>query len=353
MNRFTSNAVARSIGLLLVVGGCAEKDADETRKGIGAPSASDAGESAELGAPLEISITVPGVQPGEEGTKCLQLPLGNTEAVAIGKIENTLSTASHHLVVSAVNDPAEVPTDLFDCRPFKAVLIGAPLTVTQKHDDVITMPRGVGFPLAANQLMHLEMHYINTGNDAVDVVAKSALYPLRDSENVQEASFIIVGNLDIQIPPHAEHENPPAYVSLPPEFASANFYAATGHTHRFGTRARLATAANETDPGTVIYDPPGFSWTEAELKRFDPPFRVPSGGGFRFNCAWNNTTDETVTYGESALQEMCFFWTYYYPRIDGRRTLITGFENSPYAKHDAGAAKSDAGLAKSDGGTSP
>jgi hypothetical protein len=88
----------------------------------------------------------------------------------------------------------------------------------------------------------------------------------------------------------------------------------------------------------VIYDPPNFSWTEAELKFFSPPEHVPEGGGFRFQCAWDNPTDSVVTYGESALQEMCFFWTYYYPHRMGNRVMLAGLDKSPYKKKgDAGA----------------
>jgi hypothetical protein len=45
----------------------------------------------------------------------------------------------------------------------------------------------------------------------------------------------------------------------------------------------------------------------------DPVFNVPTNGGFRFQCDYNNTSSNTITFGESATKEMCFFWAYYYP----------------------------------------
>ncbi len=295
--------------------------------------------SANLASPLSLTITIPQVAPGEENTKCLQVRLGNTDPVKIGRVHNKLSAVSHHLVVSAVTDPTETESDLFDCSPFRAVLIGAPLTVSQKHDDTILLPDGVAFPLEAAQLMHLEMHYINTGTDTADVTATSDLYPLASpGPDVQEASFIIIGTFAINLPANSQHENPWSYVKLPDAFANSNIYGATGHTHRFGTAARLAVSGPDGADPNIIYDPSPFTWSEAELKFFDQPQHVPAGGGFSFQCAWNNTSDATVTYGESALQEMCFFWTYYYPRVDGPRTLITGLDQSPYVmKKDAGA----------------
>jgi hypothetical protein len=42
-------------------------------------------------------------------------------------------------------------------------------------------------------------------------------------------------------------------------------------------------------------------------------FHVPSGGGFDFTCKYFNTNASAVKFGESANDEMCFFWAYYYP----------------------------------------
>jgi hypothetical protein len=315
-----SRTLLSVVPFLSVIAGCSSSDGSGTQT-----TPIDKGDqTAELGEPFRIAIDVPDVKPGEEGTKCLKIRLGNDGAAKIGKVHNTLAASSHHLVVSAVEDPAEEEAALVDCAPFRAVLIGAPFTVTQKHDDVITMPDGVGFPVIANQLMHLEMHYINTGTEVADVHAESELFPITHDEDVQEASFLLVGNLDITIPPNMVKENPPAFVAVPDAFAGVTFYAATGHTHRFGTEARLATASDADDEGSVIYDPQPFTWNEAALKYYDPPFQVPSGGGFRFSCKWENPTTETIKFGESALDEMCFFWTYYYPRREGSRTLLTG-----------------------------
>ena len=40
---------------------------------------------------------------------------------------------------------------------------------------------------------------------------------------------------------------------------------------------------------------------------------MPSGGGFHFSCYWTTPATSTVKFGESANDEMCFFWSYYYP----------------------------------------
>jgi hypothetical protein len=64
---------------------------------------------------------------------------------------------------------------------------------------------------------------------------------------------------------------------------------------------------------TAVYNPNPFEWASPATQIQTPYFGIPNGGGIDFTCTWDNTTDATVTFGESATDEMCFFWLYYYP----------------------------------------
>jgi hypothetical protein len=273
--------------------------------------------------------------------------LGNQGPIHVGKIHNTLSTASHHFVVSTVEDQTLAEAPLFDCPPFRAPLTGAPLVITQKHDDLTTMPNGVAYTIADNQLMHLELHYLNTSAQTLDVSAESLIYPMETSADLQEASFLLVGNLDISIPPRSSLSKV-SYQPLPEAYDGVTFYALTGHTHRFGTNVTVGVAPSSTGEVTPLYHPDPFVWNEPVVTHLSPGIKVPTGGGFNFQCDWYNPTDAVVTFGESALTEMCFFWAYYYPRRPGSRLLLQGLDS---LKGDGGpvlagppcAAPSDAG----------
>jgi hypothetical protein len=187
------------------------------------------------------------------------------------------------------------------------------------------MPEGVAYTIADNQLMHLEMHYINSGNETADVVAESLIYPLEASVDLQEASFLLVGNLDISIPPRSSHSKS-AYQPLPTAYEGVTFYALTGHTHRFGTNVTVGVAPSATGEVTPLYRPDPFVWDEPVVTQLSPGIKVPTGGGFNYQCDWYNPTDNVVTFSESALTEMCFFWAYYYPRRPGGRLLLQGLD---------------------------
>ena len=258
--------------------------------------------------------------PSVEKTQCVVKRLGNPTSMHMGSIHNLLGPSSHHMIVYRVNDTAEVTTP-FDCKPFTDALNpakGSPLIVTQKKDDLLTLPQGVAYTLQPNQMVRLEVHYINAGAAAVDLTASSTFSPIADSAFQNEADFLFIGNPDITIQPNQTFTLGPTYFSLPADLAGSNFFAITGHEHQFGTNVKISSAANANDTGTAIYDVPNWSWSEPKTQTFDPPVVLPAGGGFKFTCDWNNTSSNQVTFGESANNEMCFFWAYYYPSKGAR-----------------------------------
>jgi Copper type II ascorbate-dependent monooxygenase, C-terminal domain len=254
------------------------------------------------------------VPPGTENTQCIVVPLGNAASIHVGQIHDLLGNASHHMILYKVAAQAAQTTP-FDCQPFQDTLNpadGNPLVISQKKDDLLTLPPGVAFTLDANQMVRLEMHYINADpNDTVTLVTTSTLTTIPDSAYQYDASFLFIGDPDISIPPQSNFTLGPVYFQVPPAYAQSNFFAMTGHEHQWGTKVQIWSAANASDPGSLIYT--NTSWSDPVTTDFTPPFNVQANGGFRFQCDWYNATTSTVSFGESADDEMCFFWAYYYP----------------------------------------
>ena len=74
---------------------------------------------------------------------------------------------------------------------------------------------------------------------------------------------------------------------------------------------QIWSATGASDPGTKIYT--NTDWSDPVSTQFSPPFHVDANGGLKFQCDWFNGSSSTVSFGESANNEMCFFWAYYYP----------------------------------------
>jgi hypothetical protein len=258
--------------------------------------------------------------PGEEDTKCVVKRVGNDKAIHVGQIHNALGAASHHFIVYKVADTEEQPTP-FACKPFSDLLHpekGTPLIITQKKDETLAMPAGVGVSFQPGQMVRLELHYINVTPNDVEATATASFTTVPDASFTDEADFLFVGDPDISLEPHSTKTLGPIYTPVPDDLADAKFFGITGHTHKFGTNVEVATAPDKQGADTPVYDVKNWTWSEPATVMHDPPFQVPKGGGFRLSCAWNNTSDQSVGFGESANDEMCFFWAYYYPSHGAR-----------------------------------
>lgn len=328
-------AFVASLAALLMVGACENNPADPPGTDAAIPPGTDAaippgtdaaippgtdgGPRADGGpAPGSYSLTfgpILGVPAGTENTQCVVVRLGNVEQLRVGSIHNVLGEGSHHFIVYRTNDTVEQTTP-FDCDPFVDTLdpaAGSPLMITQRSEETLQLPPGVAFTLEPNQMIRLEMHYVNFTGSTTDIGATATFNPIPPGEYMHEADFLFIGNPDIDIPPRSTQTLGPTFFRLPSEFAGVNFFGITGHTHQYGTNVRIWNSMSAADTTSPVYDIPGWSWDEPETEYFDPAFQVPSGGGFRFTCEYNNTSSSRVGFGESANQEMCFFWAYYYP----------------------------------------
>jgi hypothetical protein len=259
------------------------------------------------------------IAPGTERTQCIVTKLGNVDLIRVHQIHNVLPAGSHHLIIYRTVDTEEKLTP-YDCTPFLDTLDpskGSTIMVTQKHDETLTLPEGVAFSMSPDQMVRLEMHYINTTQEPLSVSATSTFVTIPEEEYKHEADFLFIGNPDIDIAPHSKMTLGPTFFGLPDDLVDSKFFGITGHTHQWGTNVTVAAADTKDGPDKPIYDVPGWLWSEPETVMHDPPFVIPQNGGFRFTCEYNNMGDQNVGFGESANDEMCFFWAYYYPSKGG------------------------------------
>lgn len=259
------------------------------------------------------------IAPGEENTQCIQGKLKNLDILRVHQIHNVLSQGSHHMIVYRTADTEEKLTP-YDCQPFKDTLDpskGSPLMITQKHDETLTLPDNVAFTFDPEQMIRLEVHFLNATDKSIDMTATTTFVPIADADFKYEADFLFLGDPDIKIPASSKLTLGPVFMPLgkllPDLVPDAKFFAITGHEHQWGTRVKVDLVTDANDPGTPVYDPANWSWAEPETVRPDPEFSITKDGGFKLTCEWDNKSASEVGFGESANDEMCFFWAYYYP----------------------------------------
>jgi hypothetical protein len=257
--------------------------------------------------------------PSLEATQCIWLRLGNDTEIKVHQMHNVLGASSHHLIVYKDDMDTTEQTTPVPCQPFTGALNATgrifPMMITQKHDDDLTLPHAVAYTLAPHQMIKIEMHYINTTDADVQATATINFFAADPAAIRDEANILFIGTPDIALKANTAtdiHEFfTPSRAGL--DLTGAKFFAITGHTHRLGLSVEVGTAASTVGPFTPVYAPATFLWNEPETTTHKPEFTVPDDGGFDFTCKYYNSTPAMVRFGESANNEMCFFWAYYYP----------------------------------------
>ena len=84
--------------------------------------------------------------------------------------------------------------------------------------------------------------------------------------------------------------------------------------HTLGTAISAYQLAGGTGTPQKIVDQPQFSF-QTQLG-YPASNDVVPGDVIRTSCTWNNTTDQTVKFGENTSDEMCFAFIGYYPKIN-------------------------------------
>jgi hypothetical protein len=277
--------------------------------------------------PLRVDIGPIDLMPGEERTVCVLRRLSNTTPQYLRQITAHLGTASHHLIVYRSSVANEQLTPM-PCHAFSGVqppdLDESPLIIAQQEDATVRMPDGVGMNLAANQMLRLELHAINTTSAPVQVTGSVALHVVDTTTALQPSDVMLWGNLRIDLPPRTTSEVHFFHRPMP----NIHIFGLTSHTHRRGTLATVNVATDDSgDPATAVDVRElhrSTSWAEPPLTLFEGPgLQLPEGQGLHLACHYNNTSDARVTYGESALDnEMCFMWAYFWPAPGGQQACF-------------------------------
>jgi hypothetical protein len=282
----------------------------ETSPDTVSPDGADGADTTSIGS-FTLTLGSWNMSPAEETTRCVVKRLGNADTIRVSQIRTNLSRGSHHFIVYKSPDTVE-QTAPFPCAPFSETLNGqtVPLMISQIREETLTLPDGVAFELAPNQMIRLEAHYLNYFPEPIDTGAE-VTFELAPSTATELADFMFYGTTQVYIPAGQKVTTPWKFHPVP---TGVKVFGLTGHTHALGTNVEIEKATTRTDPGLSVYPPEGrpFDWAEAPIAHFEPPLDF-EGDGFRFRCSWNNTTQRDAHFGESATQEMCFFWAYYYP----------------------------------------
>jgi hypothetical protein len=91
----------------------------------------------------------------------------------------------------------------------------------------------------------------------------------------------------------------------------ATLFAYWPHMHQYATHQTVTmTVGGES---MVVHDD-DYDFEHQINYPLDPPIQVAAGDSVRVDCTYNNTSGETLLWGDSSTEEMCFAGLYRYPK---------------------------------------
>jgi hypothetical protein len=249
------------------------------------------------------------LDPGQEQFKCFHLTFPNSGEFDVGDWESQMSKGSHHFILYKT-DTDGTPSgtlDTFGCiaSPTNGAWIYS-AAVPHTH---LAMPDGVAIPLGSAQKVQFDMHYINTGTEALQAHVTLNVNKVKGTQ-FQKAQSQVSFNGLINIPANGTQtvggDCTPA--------ANAKYFMMLTHTHRRGVDASITRKLANGQLGEVLVHTTNWDSPENILWENPPYLTFQAGEKFHYKCSYKNDRPTATTVGTSAANnEMCMAITYFFP----------------------------------------
>lgn len=232
--------------------------------------------------------------------------------VSVG-IDNTQRT--HHICIYDMGtDPvSSIPEN---CAAGMAMTTGKLLYCWAPGADAQVLPPEAGFPIEANTEANIlvEMHYSNIAHEADSDDNSEALLCTTTDVRPNDADVMAFGSFDFSLPPHQQTT---VECTLPVQGAALpggqiTVFRGWPHMHLLGAAQSTTVFRNNGAVGDL-----GSTDSYNFYNQIGYPVDVDIKGGDTIvtTCKFNNTTNNTVSFGENTESEMCFNFVSYYPKI--------------------------------------
>ena len=173
----------------------------------------------------------------------------------------------------------------------------------------LIFPTGVGLKLEAGESLGLQLHTFNPSGEALSGTSGIEIIEVEAEDIVDEAEVFLPGPVALEIGPN-QVTTDGGICTLNQE---QNIFALFPHMHQLGTH--LKTTLTIGGQPQVLHDA-AYTFEEQAFIPFEP-ISMNAGDTITTECTWNNTTPDTVGWGESSTAEMCFSILYRYPAQSG------------------------------------
>lgn len=227
---------------------------------------------------------------------------------------------THHWLLYRTDTPQEREGYIGECEPSAD---GVLVMGWSPGGEGGVLPEGVGLEASVREgeWLILQMHYLDA----------SGWEPIRDRSGVDicvagepqpvVAGILTTGDVELAIPPRATgHVEERLCLQRTDE--PIHVVAASPHMHRLGTGIETTVRRGGPDaPDELVFREERFDYDLQTTYPVAPSIEIRPGDVLRTACTYDNPTEETVRYGITIDEEMCFNFLTVWP--------ITAFGDEP------------------------
>ena len=234
------------------------------------------------------------IQPADEKYMCFAKTLDHD--MAIDRFDFAKTDGIHHAILARTTAPE--PDGLSECKVlFRTSWI--PIFLSATGDATLQMPEGAGVVLQKGTQVVVQLHLLNAGSAPVTTryVSKWRKSPLANPDPIGVYAF---GSTQLSIPPKS--------VSSQSDECTVDddldIFAAGPHMHYLGRTLKFEAGPSAGEL-KEIYRRDGFNFDEQVIEQ--KMLRIAPGTKTRVTCEYDNPHPHEVKFGESSMDEMCFF----------------------------------------------
>lgn len=272
------------------------------------------------GTGFQISTGVFDIAPNFERELFVLRPLGNTSAVYVNRIETSMRSGSHHLVLYTYKStiPASVVPQqnvIRDIRRTDGSMDNSAMQPMGYHvffsgamtpHETYVLPPGVALRLPPNQAIDMNSHYVNTTSQVRGGEAMANFYTV-DSAAVQKVAQPLFLNYDAFTLPAKQRTTISKTFVMP---RRRTFILLNSHMHKRGEKFVIKISGGARS-GEIVYT--STDWNHPPVKQFnDAPLTLERGEGLTSEVTYYNETNHPIEFGLTSDDEMDIIYAYFY-----------------------------------------
>jgi len=267
--------------------------------------------------------------PGEEKEFIIKHELKNEEAIEIPRLQVTMNEDSHHFLFFKYDQGADQDENegLEEVTIFSVATGGAnAITNDTKmiggwaYEADVQLPNKVAYTWDAGTVLKFNYHIKNYSTTAV---MPAELYVNVYTQEVGTATHEMQSEFQLNTANPFQLVFPPGETTVDWELdsfdgASANdsvhLWLFGAHTHKYGTAFNAWQALENGGKGPIVYegsynfdytfDTGFYDYSHPPMRIYDDFLSIKAGTGLIVEGDWNNTSNETVTFGLTTDDEM-------------------------------------------------